>query len=75
MRKLLFFSRLFVIIILVIQLHLFFEKTLQHSKNYVVFLYPLDLLLDHQTQLLDLLAVFRAGGHDIDAGGVNAAVA
>ena len=31
--------------------------------------------LDHQTQSFYFSAVFRASGHDIDAGGVNAAVA
>ena len=31
--------------------------------------------LHHQPQTFDLLPVFRAGGHDIDPGGVDAAVA
>ena len=38
-----------------------------HNSNYVVFLY-------HQSQPLDLPAVLGAGGHNVDSGGINAAV-
>lgn len=39
-----------------------------HNLDYVVFLYD-------QAKALDFSAVFGAGCHDIDAGGVDAAVA
>ena len=32
------------------------------------------LFLYYQTHTLDLAAVFPAGGHDIDSGGIDAAV-
>lgn len=40
-----------------------------HNSNYVVFFF-----LHHQAQPLDLSAVFGAGGHNIDSGGIDAAV-
>ena len=41
----------------------------EHNSNYVVFLF-----LYHQSQTLDLSAVLGAGGHNVDPGGINAAV-
>lgn len=41
-----------------------------HNSHYVV-----SLFLYNQPQPLDLSSVFGSGGHDIDAGGVDAAVA
>ena len=41
----------------------------EHNSNYVVFLF-----LYHQPQTLDLSAVLGAGGHNVDPGGINAAV-
>ena len=40
-----------------------------HNSNYVVFLF-----LNHQPHPFDLPAVLGAGGHNIDPGGIDAAV-